>query len=100
MPSFVGVIVSWYVVRFLNNRHPEHDVVGMRILSLVMTFVFFLYCDSYIATYGTQQNDRLVYLLPNLSFVLSVLLYAILHYHPHGKEFSMKSRLLRKSRDG
>lgn len=84
IPSMGGLLIAWYVVRFLNSADAVRNVVGMRVLSLVMTFVFFLYCDSYVATYGKEKSPELVYLLPNLTFVLSVLLYSIFKYHPEG----------------
>lgn len=80
LPALSGFILAWYVVRFLNSTNALRNVVGMRVLTLIMTFVFFLYCDAYIAAYGETRG--ILYLLPNLSFVLSILLYAIFKYHP------------------
>jgi hypothetical protein len=84
IPSMSGFLIAWYVVRFLNSADAVRNVVGMRVLSLIMTFVFFLYCDSYVATYGQEKSKDLIYLLPNITFVLSVLLYSIFKYHPEG----------------
>lgn len=82
IPSFIGVLVAWYVISYLNSRNVLRKIVGMRVLTLMMTFVFFLYCDSYMATLAPERKGELTYLLPNIVFVLSVLLYAIFKYHP------------------
>jgi hypothetical protein len=85
LPSAAGLLVAWYVIGTLRSGHPEQNVVGMRILSITMTYVFFLYCDTY-ASYGVNEKKEFFHLLPNFAFVLSMLLYALLRYHPHGAE--------------
>ena len=72
------------------------NVVGMRVLSLLMTFVFFLYCDTYIATYGVRKSHDFVYLLPNMTFVLSVLLYSLFRYHPYGTEAVLEQEVIQR----
>jgi hypothetical protein len=85
LPSAAGLLVAWYAIGILQSRHPEQNVVGMRILSLMMTYVSLLYCDSY-ASYGANEKKEFLHLLPNFTFVLSMLLYAVLRYHPRGAE--------------
>ncbi len=81
-PSAIGFFVSWYVIRQLKRLDPARDALSVRVLVLVTTFVFFLYCDTYFATFGGAPSAKFVHLLPNLVFVLSVLMYAILRYDP------------------
>jgi hypothetical protein len=81
-PSCLGFLSAWYVGRYLNSMDALKNVVGMRVLVLTMTFVFFLYCDSYVASFATDRRDDLRFLFPNVSFTIAVLLYAILRYHP------------------
>src|SRR5690349_2334374 len=63
LPAACGLAVSWYVVRYLNSKDAVRDIVGMRLLALTMTFVFFLYCDSYVASYSSQTRNEFIYLL-------------------------------------
>jgi hypothetical protein len=81
-PSCLGFLSAWYVGRYFNSADALKNVVGMRVLVLTMTFVFFLYCDSYIASFTIERKGDLQYLYPNISFTIAVLLYAILRYHP------------------
>lgn len=87
LPSMVGVIVSWYVITFLNSRDRLKNIVGMRVLALMVTLVFFLYCDSYIASFSAAKQGDYTHLLPNIVFVLSVVLFAVFKYHPTSNEF-------------
>ena len=98
-PSVMGFVIAWYVVRYLNSKDAVRNVVGMRVLTMIMTYVFFLYCDAYVATYGTGQSKDFVYLLPNLTFVLSILLYAIFQYHPEGRDHILEDERERAWRD-
>jgi hypothetical protein len=87
-PLIVGFIVAWYVTRYFNSRNERKNIVGMRILALVMTMVFFLFIDTYVATFDVAHHDEFRLLLPNLTFVLAVLLYAVFRYHPLPEEQS------------
>jgi hypothetical protein len=83
LSAAAGFVVAWYVTGYLNSRNARRNLVGMRLLALVMTVVFFLYADDYIASVdAAHQADTLRLLLPNVSFCLSVMLYAILKFHP------------------
>jgi hypothetical protein len=87
IPSGAGLLVAWYVVSYLNSMHPERNVIGMRVLTMFMTLVFFLYCDSYVMSFGLGGGSKTT-LLPNVVFVVTVILYALFKYHPHGKAVS------------
>jgi hypothetical protein len=83
LPAGVGFIVAWYVTGYLNSRNARRNLVGMRLLALVMTVVFFLFADVYIAsTTAAHDADTLQLLLPNVSFCLAVMLYSIFRFHP------------------
>jgi hypothetical protein len=49
--------------------------------------VWFLFVDSYVAAFGAaHQTAAMTALLPNLTFTLAVLLYAIFRYLPPAPE--------------
>ena len=81
MPALLGFIVAWYVTRYFNSRNERKNLIGMRILAMVMAMVFFLYTDCYLATVDAHAGD-IKLLLPNLTFVLAVLLFAVFRYQP------------------
>jgi F0F1-type ATP synthase assembly protein I len=80
-PSCMGFAVSWFFIRHISSKDARKDAVAMRVLTLMMSLVFFLYCDSYIYVFSSGVGGAVHY-LPNLVFVLSALLYAVLKYHP------------------
>jgi hypothetical protein len=83
LPAAAGFIVALYVMRYLNSRNARRNLVGMRLLALIMSIVFFLFADVYIASADAAHNaDTLRLLLPNVSFSLAVMLYAIFKFHP------------------
>jgi hypothetical protein len=81
-PALVGFVVAWWVTRYFNNRNEHKNLIGMRVLSMLMAMVFFLFVDTYVATYGAAHDAGFALLLPNLTFTLAVLLYSIFRYHP------------------
>ena len=82
VPASVGFLCAWYVTRYFNSRDARKNIVGMRILALMMVLVFHLFIDTYLATFDVAHHDDFKLLLPNLTFVLAVLLYAVFKYHP------------------
>jgi hypothetical protein len=82
LPAAVGFLVAWWVTRYFNNRNERKNLIGMRVLSMVMAVVFFLFMDTYVAAYGAAHGAGFSLLLPNLTFTLAVLLYAVFRYHP------------------
>ena len=90
-PMAAGFLVAWYVTRYFDSRNERKNIVGMRILALVMTMVFVLFVDTYVATFDVAHRDDFKLLLPNLTFVLAVLLYAVFKYHPLQDEPSVEA---------
>jgi hypothetical protein len=83
VPASIGFLVAWYVTRFFNSRNERKNIVGMRILALVMTMVLFPFINTYVATFDVAHHgDEFRLLLPNLTFVLAVLLYAVFKKPP------------------
>lgn len=81
VPSAVGVLVSWFVVRHISGRTAAKDAVAMRVLTMVMALVFFIYCDSWLYTFS--EGGKALQFVPNLVFVLAALLYAVFKYQPY-----------------
>ena len=82
LPGALGFIVSWHVCHFMNSRNRRRNLVGMRILAMTMAMVTMLYVDCFIAATDPTHGGDIKLLLPNLTFVLSVMLYAVFKYYP------------------
>jgi hypothetical protein len=82
MPAMLGFLLAWHVTRYFNSRDARRNLVGMRILALVMAVALVLYIDTYIAAVDAAHADGLKMLLPNLTFVLAIMLYAVFRYYP------------------
>ena len=86
-PAAVGLVVAWHVTGYLNSRNARRNLVGMRLLAMIMTIVFFLYADVYFASAGVALHaDSLRLLMPNVTFALAVMLYAVFRFHPLPEE--------------
>ena len=81
IPSLAGFVVSWFVIKHISGKDFERDVITMRVMSVILSLVFFVYCDSYVYTFSAGATT--VQYLPNLVFSLSALLYAIFKYQPY-----------------
>ena len=86
MPALLGFVVAMYCCHYFNSRNARKNVIGMRLLSLMMMVAFFLYSDAYLLAVDASHAGDFKLLLPNLTFVLAVLLYAVFKYHPLPEE--------------
>ena len=80
-PTLLGFFVSWFIVRHIGGRNEFKDAVTMRVLAMVITLIFFTYVDCWF--YAYSKGGDALQLLPNLTFILSALLYAIFKYQPY-----------------
>jgi hypothetical protein len=86
-PAAVGLVVAWHVTGYSNSRIARRNLIGMRLLAMIMTIVFFLYADVYFASAGVAlYADSLRLLMPNVTFALAVMLYAVFRFHPLPEE--------------
>jgi hypothetical protein len=89
LPAAVGFIVTWYVTGYLNSRNARRNRVGMRLLALVMSLTVLLFGDVYIASVSVSaahDPNTLRLLMPNVSFCLATMLFAIFRFHPETDE--------------
>lgn len=88
VPAAAGTLVAWYCLRLMRRNSD----VAARGLVLFSAFVFTMFADSYLAltTQATSTNASLI--LPNITFVIGVVLYTIFEYKPgdgdQGKDLS------------
>lgn len=81
-PALAGTFVSWFCLRLMR----KDDDVAARGLILFSAFFFTMFADTYakMAPQATSTSADLV--LPNITFVLGVVLYTIFKYKPGAAE--------------
>lgn len=76
IPSMAGTFVAWFCLRLMKN---DHDV-GKRGLVLFASFIFTMFSDSYTALATKITPEQTGFGLPNMTFVLGIVLYIIFKY--------------------
>lgn len=81
-PALAGTFVAWFCLRLMH----KDDNVAARGLVLFSAFFFTMFADTYaqMAPQATSTSADLV--LPNITFVLGVVLYTIFKYKPKTAE--------------
>jgi hypothetical protein len=78
-PSLIGIMLSWY---FVNALGRSSNIV-IRVMILIGTFSIIQFADIYVRVIsGSAQLKPDKSLVPNLAFIISIMLYAILRYDP------------------
>ena len=79
-PAAVGVLMAWYLVRQID----KDDLIAKRTLIILTGFILLMFGDIYVASFGEYVEREAInrYLLPNLSFILGMGLYAVFNYVP------------------
>jgi hypothetical protein len=78
VPGLSGTIVAWFCLRLMRQ---DTDVAA-RGLVLFATFVFTMFADSYAMMAREATTAAMALVLPNITFVIGVILYTIFKYKP------------------
>ena len=76
LPSLAGTFVAWFCLRLMKN---DEDV-GKRGLVLFASFIFTMFSDSYTTIASKITPSQSGFGLPNMTFVLGIVLYIIFNY--------------------
>lgn len=82
LPGAIGFICAWYVCRYFSSRNRRRNVIGMRILAMMMATIVLLYGDTFVAALDPAHAGDIKLVLPNLSFALAIMLVAVFKYYP------------------
>ncbi|HLA36014.1 MAG TPA: hypothetical protein VJ001_14215 [Rhodocyclaceae bacterium] len=83
--SFIGpIIAGLFVTNICINRIEDDSAIAGRITLLIMVLTLLIFVESYVASYKIDSEGINIHLLPNVVFVLTVLLYLIFYFKPAG----------------
>ena len=84
IPSCAGTFAAWFLLKFLKRK--DRQDVAFRFFLILASLIFMLFAEVYIEVYKIDSISNQVInrnLLPNLTFVLALLLYTIFNYHKY-----------------
>lgn len=96
VPSSLGVGLSMHLLRAFKRN----ETIAIRILGFVGTLAAMQFAEIYAAAVDTRGLDLGKVAIPNISFVVGIILYIVLKFDPQSKRFrppSAWSQLLRGS---
>jgi len=85
LPSFAGFFLIRYVLRCMRR----HDSIAIRVMLMVSSLVLVMFSDVYVAAVNQVKLNTLTPLLPNVTFVLTMICYVVFEYQPLDKEAAM-----------
>lgn len=77
-PSMAGFFLARYIMRCMKR----HDAIALRAMLLVASLVLIMFADVYVVAAGQAKLDTLQPLLPNLTFLLTMMGYIVFEYNP------------------
>ena len=78
IPSVAGFLLIRYIVACMK----KHDSIAIRVMLMISSLALVMFSDVYIAAAGQAKLDDLRPLLPNVSFLLTMMCYIVFHYQP------------------
>ena len=78
IPSLAGFFLARYVIWCMK----EDDVIATRVMLLISSLVLIMFSDIYVVAAGEAKFDNLRPLLPNVTFLLTMMLFVVFVYRP------------------
>jgi hypothetical protein len=64
----------------------KDDDIATRIMLLISSLVLIMFADVYVVAAGEAKLDNLRPLLPNVTFLLTMMCYVVLEYRPRQRK--------------
>jgi hypothetical protein len=78
IPATAGTFSAWFLLRGLQEREKTSKFV--KLLVMLTGFLLFTFADLYATSMKLPQKNSGLTLLPNVSFVLALVLYSVFRY--------------------
>ncbi len=83
---FLGAIIpslaGFFLIRYIMKCMKKHDAIAIRIMLLISALVLVMFGDVYVAAAEKAKLDDLTPLLPNVTFLLTMMCYVVFEYRP------------------
>jgi hypothetical protein len=80
IPAAAGACSAWFLLRGLKERRGSGRVI--KLLVMLTAFLLFTFADLYAVSVQMKGSSSPATLLPNVSFVLALVLYSVFKYDP------------------
>ncbi len=81
IPSLAG----FFLIRYIMSCMRKHDAIAIRVMIMMASLVLVMFADVYITAAGQAKLDDLRPLLPNVTFLLTMMCYVVFEYQPKDK---------------
>lgn len=78
IPSLAG----FFLIRYIMSCMRKHDAIAIRIMIMMSALIFVMFGDVYVAAAGHAKLVDLRPLLPNVTFLLTMMCYVVFEYRP------------------
>ena len=78
IPSLAG----FFLIRYVMSCMRKHDAIAVRIMIMLSALVFVMFGDVYVVAAGQAKLVDLRPLLPNVTFLLTMMCYVVFEYRP------------------
>lgn len=82
LPSTAASFLIRYVMRCMRR----HDCIALRVMLMVSSLVLVMFSDVYVAAVNQAKLNTLSPLLPNVTFLLTMICYVVFEYEPRDRD--------------
>ncbi len=83
---FLGAIIpslaGFFLIRYVMACMMKHDAIAIRVMLMISALVLVMFGDVYIVAAGEAKLDDMRPLLPNVTFLLTMMCYIVFEYRP------------------
>ena len=80
--TVIPAVSGFLLIRYIMACMRAHDAIAIRVMLMVAALVLVMFADVYIAAAAQAGFQNLRPLLPNVTFVLTMLCYIVFEYRP------------------
>ena len=83
---FIGAIIpslaGFFLIRYMMACMKKHDAIAIRVMLMIAALVLVMFADVYVVAASQAKLEDLRPLLPNVTFLLTMMCYIVFEYRP------------------
>ncbi len=83
---FLGAIIpslaGFFLIRYMMASMKKHDAIAIRVMLMIAALVLVMFTDVYVVAAGQAKLEDMRPLLPNITFLLTMMCYIVFEYRP------------------